>query len=99
MRFVFSRHFSRLKPKHTMTTQAAKDPRYTILRNPEGERAVKLANGQVIPADIAGLCAGKDAWISQIECKCRDCGKSFPLRLLQGNGQWCDGCQAKGAEE
>lgn len=82
-----------------MNTQTAKDSRYTILRNPEGERAVKLANGQIIPADIAGLCAGKDAWISQIKCKCRDCGEPFPLRELQGNGRWCEPCQTKDIEE
>ena len=66
---------------------------YKIVRNTDGERAVELDNGQVIPCDIAGLCSGKDAWIAQIECKCRDCGKLFPLSQLQGNGQWCEPCQ------
>jgi hypothetical protein len=85
--------------RHMNTTQTAKDSRYTILRNPEGERAVKImATGQIIPADIAGLCAGKDAWISQIQCKCRDCGELFALRDLQGNGQWCEECQTKDME-
>lgn len=82
-----------------MKTQTIKDPRYTILRNPKGERAVKLADGTVIPADIAGLCAGDGAWISQIKCKCRDCKQDFTLRELQGGGQWCEECQTKSIEE
>jgi hypothetical protein len=73
---------------------------YKILRNEAGERAVKiLATGQIIPADIAGLCCGPDAWLSEIECKCRDCGQKFPLRELQGNGQWCEPCQTKDIED
>jgi hypothetical protein len=77
-----------------------KDPRYTILKNKEGERFVKLnPSGQVIPADIAGLCAGPDAWLSEIKCKCRDCGGLFTLRELQGNGRWCEPCQEASIEE
>lgn len=76
-------------PAHYMTTTI---PAYKIMRDAEGNRAVKIGN-RVIPADIAGLCTGKDAWIAQIECKCRDCKRSFPLRLLQGGGQWCEECQ------
>jgi hypothetical protein len=77
-----------------------KDPRYTILKNEAGERFVKLTpSNQVIPADIAGLCAGPDAWIAEIKCKCRDCGGLFTLRELQGNGRWCEPCQAAGIEE
>lgn len=72
---------------------------FTIIKNSNGERAVKLASGQVIPADIAGLCAGKDKWLSEIKCKCRDCGEKFPLRELQGGGQWCEPCQTAGIEE
>jgi len=70
-------------------------PSFKIIKNAQGERAVKLSTGQVIPADIAGLCVGKDLWLSQIECKCRDCGERFPLSMLQGGGQWCEECQTK----
>lgn len=66
---------------------------YKIMRDAHGGRFVKLSSGQVIPADIAGLAAGKDAWLSEIRCKCRDCGEVFPLRELNGGGQWCDECQ------
>ena len=66
---------------------------YTIKRNARGERFVHLADGSVIPADIAGLCVGKDAWMAEIRCKCRECGKEFPLRELHGGGQWCEECQ------
>jgi hypothetical protein len=72
---------------------------YTILKNECGERAVKLASGLIIPADMAGLCSGRDAWISQIQCKCRECGEKFPLRELHGQGQWCEPCQVAGMEE
>jgi hypothetical protein len=82
-----------------MTTQTQKDARYTIRKNDAGERFVCLTSGQMIPADIAGLCAGKDAWLSQIQCKCRDCGERFPLSMLQGNGQWCEECQTKDIED
>jgi len=79
-----------------ISTAASKT--YTIVRNPEGERGVKLSNGKVIPCDIAALCTGKDAWLAAIEVKCRDCNQLFPLRALQGNGQWCDECQSKSIE-
>jgi hypothetical protein len=72
---------------------------FTIVRNSAGERAVKLADGSVIPADIAGLCVGSDQWLSEIKCKCRDCKQEFPLSELQGGGQWCEPCQTAGIEE
>jgi len=71
-----------------MTKQAFK-----ILKSATGDRAVKLQDGTVIPADIAGLAAGADKWLSEIVCKCRDCGKPFPLSQLHGGGQWCEPCQ------
>ena len=71
---------------------------FTIVKNSAGERAVKLDNGSVIPADIAGLCAGPDKWLSEIKCKCRDCKQEFPLSELQGGGQWCEECQTAGIE-
>lgn len=74
-------------------------PAFKILKGDSGYRFVKIIRtGQVIPADIAGLAAGKDKWLSEIECKCRDCGEKFPLRLLQGGGQWCQDCQDKSIE-
>lgn len=65
---------------------------YTIKRNSTGDRFVYTSDGRRIPADIAGLCVGRDKWLSEIKCKCRDCGELFPLRELQGNGQWCETC-------
>jgi len=74
-------------------------PEYKIVKNESGERAVKIIrSGQLIPADIAGLCVGKDFWLSQIKCKCRDCKQEFTLRELQGGGQWCEECQTAGIE-
>lgn len=72
---------------------------YSIVKNSSGERAIKLANGNIIPADIAGLVVGKDKWMSEIQCKCRDCGEAFPLKELQGGGQWCEDCQTAGIED
>jgi hypothetical protein len=68
------------------------NPSFTIMKNSEGDRFVKLSNNSLIPADIAGLCAGKDKWISEIECKCIDCGTLTPLKYLVGNGRWCEEC-------
>lgn len=65
---------------------------YKILKNQDGERFVSTAKG-IIPADIAALAAGPDAWLSRIECRCLDCKQLFPLRDLQGNGRWCQECQ------
>jgi Zn finger protein HypA/HybF involved in hydrogenase expression len=65
---------------------------YTIVKNATGDRFVKLASGTLVPADIAALGAGKDAWMRDIPCKCRDCKQPFPLSQLQGNGQWCEEC-------
>jgi hypothetical protein len=72
---------------------------HKIMRTADGSRVVKFADGSSIPADIAGLCAGPDKWISEITCKCRDCGEVFPLRELQGGGQWCEECQTAGIED
>lgn len=74
-------------------------PAFKIIKNDIGYRFVKLATGQTIPAEIAGLAAGKDRWLSEIVCKCRDCKQPFMLRDLQGGGQWCNECQTKGMEE
>ena len=64
---------------------------YAISRLPSGERFVIQPGRTAIPAEIAGLAAGADAWMSRIECLCRDCRQPFPLRDLQG-GQWCEEC-------
>jgi len=69
---------------------------YKIVQNSDGERYVKLANGDIIPAGIAGLCAGRDKWLAEIECKCRDCGVLFPLKYLGETGQWCETCATVG---
>lgn len=71
---------------------------YTIVKSAIGKRAVKLNDGTVIPADIAGLCVGKDLWLSQIVCNCRECKQPFPLKHLQGGGQWCEECQTANIE-
>lgn len=71
---------------------------YKILKNEHGDRFVQVG-GQIIPADIAGLAVGKDKWLSQIKCKCRDCGELFTLSQLRGNGQWCEECQTAGIED
>ena len=70
---------------------------YKIMRAANGDRAVKVGS-QMIPADIAGLCAGPDRWLSEIRCKCRTCKGEFPLRELHGGGQWCEQCQTAGME-
>ena len=66
---------------------------YTIKKDNSGARYVCLSSGKLIPADIASLAAGRDSWLSEIQCKCRECGERFPLRELNGGGQWCDDCQ------
>lgn len=71
---------------------------FTVRKTASGERIVCLADGTQIPADIAGLAAGQDAWMAEIVCKCRDCKQPFPLRLLNGGGQWCEECQTKDLE-
>jgi hypothetical protein len=73
-------------------------PKYRIVES-DDERGVVLEDGSYIPADIAGLCVGRDLWLSQIECKCRDCGELFPLSQLAGGGQWCEECQNASIEE
>ena len=68
--------------------------KYSIKRNSAGERFVALSDGRMIPAAIAGICAGRDKWISQIQCKCRTCGELFSLRELGETGQWCEPCSS-----
>jgi hypothetical protein len=70
---------------------------YTIKRNAGGTRFVHLNDGTVIPAEIAGLAAGPDKWLSEIQCACRDCKQAFTLRELEG-GQWCEECATAGIE-
>lgn len=72
---------------------------YKIVKDPSGARFVKLASGDVIPAGIAGLAAGPDKWLSEIKCKCRDCGELFPLSELGESGQWCEECATAGIED
>lgn len=68
---------------------------YAISRLPSGERFVVIPGHTSIPAEIAALAAGVDAWMSRIECLCRDCRQPFALRDLQGGGQWCNECATK----
>jgi hypothetical protein len=79
------------KPKTKMKTL----PAYQIVKNSSGERAIKFGPNfrNIVTADIAGLCTGKDKWLSEIKCKCRDCKQEYPLSQLQGGGQWCQDCQ------
>lgn len=72
---------------------------YSIKRTATGDRFVHLASGQLIPADIASLADGGDRWLSDITCKCRDCGDRFPLRELHGMGQWCEDCQTSDVDD
>ncbi len=76
-------------------------PRYKVINAPSGERVVCYGENlqNEIPADIAGLCRGRDKWLSEIKCACRDCKKEFPLSELHGGGQWCEECQTAGMEE
>jgi hypothetical protein len=76
-----------------------KQQSYTVKKLPNGERIICLADGTQIHADIAGLAAGTDKWLSEIVCKCRDCKQPFPLRELNGGGQWCETCQTADIEE
>ena len=70
---------------------------FKIMRAANGDRAVKVGS-QMIPADIAGLCAGPDRWLAEIKCACRICKQDFTLRELHGGGQWCEHCQTAGME-
>lgn len=72
------------------TNQVTKERYVVVLDHPEPV---------VVPADICGIAAGKDAWLSRIECKCIDCGKTYPLRDLNGGGRWCEPCQNASIEE
>lgn len=72
---------------------------YKIQRNVSGDRFVLLSNNQMIPADICGVCVGADKWLSEIECKCRECKEKFPLSELHGGGQWCEECQTVGIDD
>jgi hypothetical protein len=71
---------------------------YKVMKSLGGDRIIVLASGAQIPADVAGLAVGQDSWLAAIECKCRDCGALFPLRELNGGGQWCEECQLAGVE-
>jgi hypothetical protein len=71
---------------------------YKIVSNKSGEKFVVTSKG-IVPADIAGLGAGKDAWLRNIECQCVDCNQLFPLSQMQGNGRWCEECGAAGLDD
>jgi len=88
---------SEILPHHV---SAMKIQSFEIKRNPKtGERFVRLSNGRMIPAGIAGMCTGPDKWLSEIRCKCRTCGEMFPLRELGETGQWCETCACVGIED
>ena len=71
---------------------------YVVMKNKAGERFLKLSSGTVIPAAIARIAAGKDAWMRDVRCKCRDCGERFPLRELNDTGEYCEECVTRGIE-
>jgi len=73
---------------------------YKICENKEGERFVVLiGTREIIPCDMAGLMAGKDKWISEIFCECRECGDEHPIRGMYANGQYCGMCSINHQEE
>jgi hypothetical protein len=72
---------------------------YKVIRSEKtGARFVRLANGLTIPAATAGMCAGPDRWLSQIQCPCVDCGNLFTLRELGETGERCEICASVGIE-
>jgi hypothetical protein len=71
---------------------------YKIFKNSRGERFFKFSNNEILPADLAGLCGGKDLWISEIQCKCLQCGDMTPVKYMTGNGRWCEECAIEGIE-
>jgi hypothetical protein len=64
-----------------------------------GERFVRLQNGVTLPAATAGMCAGPDKWLSEIQCACVDCGRIQSLRQLCGSGERCETCMSVGIED
>ena len=71
--------------------------KYTIRENSNGQRFV-ITKGFAVPVDIAALAAGKDAWMRNIECPCKDCGGLYALHELIGGG-YCEDCAFADIEE
>lgn len=88
-----------MAPFKPIVLQTGQTIGYVIKKSSTGARFVHLTDGRIIPADIAKICVGRDRWLSQIRCKCRDCGESFTLSDLGGGGQWCEPCATKDVEE
>ena len=80
-------------PYYTMQT-------YKIIESRDGERAVFIpSTREIIPCDMAGLMAGKDKWLSEIFCECRECEEEHPIRNMYANGQYCGMCSINHQEE
>jgi len=72
---------------------------YKIIRSATtGERFIRLQNGFTLPAATAGMCAGPDKWLSEIQCYCVDCGSLQALRDLGETGERCEICASVGIE-
>lgn len=59
-----------------------------IVATPAGRLALFPA-GDVVPASLLGLAAGRDVWMKQIPVACLTCGQKFPAGQLE-----CELCPA-----
>ena len=65
-----------------------------VIKNKQNERFIKVftqTNTFVIPAEIAALGAGKDAWMKEIAVTCRDCKAKFKLNESDSH-LYCEDC-------
>lgn len=76
-----------------------------ICVNNKGNRYAKISyygamtrKGTVgIPVEMLSLAAGKDAWMRNIEFKCRDCRATFPAHQMEC--ELCPACYDKAGQE
>lgn len=71
-----------------------------IGRMRNGDLAAEITAGgrtTVLPAELLGLAAGKDAWMRRIMVRCSDCGKRVPAGEMEC--RMCDECYNRAGEE
>ena len=73
-----------------------------IVKATNGNRAVKVqpvgGKAYYVPLEIAGLAAGKDAWLRDVLCRCTEC-RSYKTTAELNEGGYCESCVEKSFAE
>lgn len=71
-----------------------------VVTNKTNGRKFAIVNNDMsaaYPLELCAMAGGKDAWMRNITCKCKDCGVRMPVSELN-EGFYCEPCLNKDME-